>query len=49
VQAIKRAKSLDSERVAEAMHSGMTFDTVLGKCSFDKQGDRNAAICDVRL
>jgi branched-chain amino acid transport system substrate-binding protein len=35
VQAIKRAaeraKSLDPEKVAEAMHSGMTFDTVLGK------------------
>ena len=25
------------------MHSGMTFDTVIGKFSFDKKGDRNDA------
>ncbi|MDB5642787.1 MAG: hypothetical protein JWN07_2104 [Hyphomicrobiales bacterium] len=47
VQVIKQAaesvKSLEPKKVADAMHSGMTFDTVLGKFSFDKKGDRNDA------
>ncbi len=42
-QAAEQAKSLDTKKVAEAMHSGMTFDTVIGKFSFDKKGDRNDA------
>jgi branched-chain amino acid transport system substrate-binding protein len=40
-QAAEQAKSLDTKKVGEAMHSGMTFDTVIGKFSFDKKGDRN--------
>ena len=47
VQVIKQAaesvKSLDPKKVADAMHSGMMFDTVLGKLSFDKKGDRKDA------
>ncbi len=39
-QAAEKAKSLDPKKVAEAMHSGMTFDTVIGPISYDKKGDR---------
>jgi branched-chain amino acid transport system substrate-binding protein len=39
-QAAEQAKSLDPKKVAEAMHSGMTFQTVLGPISYDKKGDR---------
>ncbi len=39
-QAAEKAKSLDPKKVAEAMHSGMTFHTVLGDISYDKKGDR---------
>ena len=43
VQVIKQAaeagKSLDPKKVAEKMHSGMKFKTVLGDLSFDKKGD----------
>ena len=39
-QAAEKAKSLDPKKVAEAMHSGMTFDTVIGDISYDKKGDR---------
>ncbi len=42
-QAIEKAGSLDTKKVADAMHSGMTFDTVIGKFSFDMKGDRNDA------
>lgn len=42
-QAAEKAQSLDTKKVAEAMHSGMTFDTVIGKFSFNKKGDRNDA------
>jgi branched-chain amino acid transport system substrate-binding protein len=38
-QAAEAAKSLDPKKVAEKMHSGMHFDTVLGDLSFDKKGD----------
>jgi branched-chain amino acid transport system substrate-binding protein len=41
-QAAEKAKSLDPKKVAEAMHSGMTFHTVLGDISFDKKGDRTS-------
>jgi branched-chain amino acid transport system substrate-binding protein len=39
-QAAEAAKSLDPKKVAEKMHSGMTFKTVLGDISYDKKGDR---------
>ncbi|MBI4367418.1 MAG: branched-chain amino acid ABC transporter substrate-binding protein, partial [Deltaproteobacteria bacterium] len=38
-QAADGAKSLDPKKVAEKMHSGMKFKTVLGDISFDKKGD----------
>jgi branched-chain amino acid transport system substrate-binding protein len=38
-QAAEAAKSLDPKKVAEKMHSGMTFNTVLGPYSYDKKGD----------
>jgi branched-chain amino acid transport system substrate-binding protein len=38
-QAAEAAKSLDPKKVAEKMHSGMTFKTVLGDISYDKKGD----------
>jgi branched-chain amino acid transport system substrate-binding protein len=39
-QAAEQAKSLDPKKVADAMHSGMAFHTVLGDISYDKKGDR---------
>lgn len=39
-QAAESAKSLDPKKVAEKMHSGMKFKTVLGDISYDKKGDR---------
>ena len=39
-QAAEKANSLDPKKVAAAMHSGMTFKTVIGDISFDKKGDR---------
>ena len=42
-QAAEKAKSLDPKKVADVMHSGMTFDTVLSDFSFNKKGDRNDA------
>ena len=38
-QAAEQAKSIDPKKVAEAMHSGKTFKTVIGDISFDKKGD----------
>jgi branched-chain amino acid transport system substrate-binding protein len=38
-QAAEQAKSLDPKKVAEVMHSGKAFSTVLGDISFDKKGD----------
>jgi branched-chain amino acid transport system substrate-binding protein len=38
-QAAEAAQSLDPKKVAEKMHSGMKFNTVLGDLSFDKKGD----------
>src|SRR5215510_7164949 len=37
--AAEAAKSLDPKKVAEKMHSGMQFKTVLGDISYDKKGD----------
>lgn len=39
-QAAEKAKSLDPKRVAAVMRSGIEFDTVLGKMSFNAKGDR---------
>jgi branched-chain amino acid transport system substrate-binding protein len=38
-QAANAAKSLDPKKVAEKMHSGMHFKTVIGDLSYDKKGD----------
>jgi branched-chain amino acid transport system substrate-binding protein len=38
-QAAEEAKSLDPMKVAEVMHSGKVFRTVLGDISFDQKGD----------
>ncbi|TDR89617.1 branched-chain amino acid ABC transporter substrate-binding protein [Enterovirga rhinocerotis] len=38
-QAAEQAKSLDSKKVAAAIHSGKVFKTVIGDLSFDKKGD----------
>jgi branched-chain amino acid transport system substrate-binding protein len=45
-QAAETAKSLDGKKVAEVMHSGHVFHTVLGDVSFDKKGDVNGYIVD---
>jgi branched-chain amino acid transport system substrate-binding protein len=41
-QAAEKAKSLDPKKMAEAMHSGMTFHTVIGPIAYDKKGDRTS-------
>jgi branched-chain amino acid transport system substrate-binding protein len=38
-QAAESAKSLDPKKIAEKIHSGMKFKTVIGELSFDKKGD----------
>ncbi|MFV1852355.1 MAG: branched-chain amino acid ABC transporter substrate-binding protein [Thalassospira sp.] len=38
-QAVAKAGTTDSEAVIEALHSGASFDTVLGSISFDAKGD----------
>ena len=38
-QAAELAKSLDPKKVADVMHSGRAFKTVLGDIAFDKKGD----------
>jgi len=38
-QAAEAAKSLDPKKVAETMHSGINFKTVLGDIAYDKKGD----------
>src|SRR5579863_4709610 len=38
-QAATAAKSLDPKKVADVMHSGMNFKTVIGDISYDKKGD----------
>jgi branched-chain amino acid transport system substrate-binding protein len=38
-QAAAAAKSLDPKKVAEKMHSGMKFKTVIGDLSYNKKGD----------
>ena len=39
-QAAEKAGSVDPKKMADAMHSGMTFKTVLGDISYDAKGDR---------
>jgi len=39
-QAAEKAGSLDPKKVAEAMHSGMSFNTVIGSFAYDAKGDR---------
>ena len=39
-QAAEKAGSVDPKKMAEAMHSGMAFKTVLGEIAYDKKGDR---------
>jgi branched-chain amino acid transport system substrate-binding protein len=38
-QAAEQANSLDPKKVADVMHSGKVFKTVLGEISFDAKGD----------
>jgi branched-chain amino acid transport system substrate-binding protein len=39
-QAAEKANSLDPKKLAEVMHSGMSFKTVIGDIAYDKKGDR---------
>jgi branched-chain amino acid transport system substrate-binding protein len=39
-QAAEMAKSLDPKKVADVMHSGVAFHTVIGDIAYDKKGDR---------
>jgi branched-chain amino acid transport system substrate-binding protein len=39
-QAAEKANSLDPKKIAEVMHSGMVFKTVIGDIAYDKKGDR---------
>ena len=41
-QAVTDAKSTDAEKVADVLHSGKKFTTVLGSFGFDKKGDPTA-------
>jgi len=41
-QAAEKAKSLEPKKVAEVMHSGMTFKTVIGDIAYDAKGDRTS-------
>jgi branched-chain amino acid transport system substrate-binding protein len=41
-QAAEKANSLDTKKIAEVMHSGMTFKTVLGDIALDKKCDRTS-------
>jgi len=38
-QAVKKANSLDPEAIAKVMHSGISFDTVIGPITYDEKGD----------
>jgi len=41
-QAAEKANSLDPHKIADVMHSGMTFKTVLGDIAYDTKGDRTS-------
>ena len=36
---VKKANTLDAKKVADTLHSGASFDSVLGPITFDKKGD----------
>ena len=38
-QAAEQAKSLDPKKMAEVMHAGKPFKTVIGDIAYDKKGD----------
>ena len=42
-QAAEAAKSIDPHKMADAMHTGMKFHTVIGDLSYDKKGDLQQA------
>ena len=42
-QAAEAAKSIDAHKMADKMHDGMTFHTVIGDLSYDKNGDLKQA------
>ncbi|OWJ65318.1 branched-chain amino acid ABC transporter substrate-binding protein [Inquilinus limosus] len=42
-QAATKAKSFEGPKVAEALHDGSLYKTVLGELSFDEKGDRKQA------
>ena len=42
-QAAEAAKSIDPHKMADKMHDGMTFHTVIGDISYDKNGDLKQA------
>jgi branched-chain amino acid transport system substrate-binding protein len=39
VQSANAIQSTDPEKIAQYMHSGHVFDTVIGKISYDERGD----------
>jgi branched-chain amino acid transport system substrate-binding protein len=39
-QSAEKANAIDPHKVADVMHSGMAFKTVLGDISYDAKGDR---------
>lgn len=39
-QAAEKAGAIDPKKMADVIHSGMTFKTVLGDLAYDKKGDR---------
>src|SRR5271155_399475 len=41
-EAAEHVKSLDPKKIAEYMHSGKTFHTVIGDIAYDKKGDRTS-------
>ena len=41
-QAAEAVKSFDTKKMAEYMHSGVTFHTVIGDIAYDKKGDRTS-------
>jgi len=42
-QAAEKVGALDPHKMADYMHSGAAFHTVLGDISYDKKGDRTTA------
>ncbi len=45
VQAVERANSFESEKIAEILHNGQ-FDTVIGRFGFDGKGDVTGGLAD---